>query len=197
MAEKKCCCKCGARLFWLAAAVLVVLVAIFARSCAKERHPLPSPQPEQPQTAEERVRARIEERVADTNYMANLEILSSRFEELGSLRAEAAKEFAEWKGAFLSANGEARELAAKAASAAADEAAALEAQLKELFAKDSKGATLLDKLSKLDDAIEANSRIAADYIGARIRKQTAPGAPPAAPLSQSAAPASPPPAPAR
>lgn len=183
MAEKKCCCKCGARLFWLVAAVLVVLVAIFARSCAKERHPLPSPQPEQPQTAEERVRARIEERVADTNYMANLELLSSRFDELGSLRSEAAKEFAEWKSAFLSANGDARELVAKAASAAAEEAAAIEAQLKELFAKDSKGATLLDKLDKLDEAIEANRRIAADYIGARIRKQTDPPPSPSPPPS--------------
>lgn len=178
MAEKKCCCRCGARLFWLAAAVLVVLIAVFARSCAKELQPAPQPaqpQPERPMTATERIRALIDERVADTNYMANLDLLADRNEKLGTRHSEATEEFDKWRSAFLAANAEARELTAKLAEARAsaqETAAGLEAQLKGLYMADAKGAELLGALEKIELDIEANKRLAADYIGARLRKQT-------------------------
>lgn len=181
----RCKCRCGARLFWLAAAVLVVLIVLFAQSCARERRPAPPapPAPEEParpMTAGER----IDERVADTNYMADLDGVADRYGKLGALRAEAAKEFDAWRSDFLAANPEARELAAKLAearAAAAEDAEALEARLKELFAKDGKGAALLDKIEKIGASVEENRRAAADYIGSRLRQQTASGSPPPAP----------------
>ena len=82
----------------------------------------------------------VQERMANTNYVAGLEALKKRGDELNALRAEAQRELAEAKALAEEGDGE----KAKAAE---------------------------EKLAAVDQAIEANRRIAEDFIVARLRRQ--------------------------
>lgn len=163
-------------------AIIAAITITIARRPKTPISPEPAPEPRL-QTAEDvraRVAARIAERAADTNYMAGLDMLASRYRELGEKLGEAHREFAEWQRGYLASNTQARSLAveiAKLASEAKEEAAqeleSMRDGLKKLCAEDARGAYLLDKISKIEAAIKGNQEDAKVFIGSRLRDQAA------------------------
>jgi len=144
-------CKCKAKWWALGAVAAVVAVVVAARGCVDRGGDTPeggggspSQQADDNKGAAERAQAKIEERMADTNYVAGLEALAKRNGALNALRAAALRELA-----AAEAEGDGEEQVDNGKAAAARE-----------------------KLAKIDEAIEENRRMAAEMVSARVRRQS-------------------------
>jgi uncharacterized membrane protein len=171
------------RILWIVLAILfiylVVRLVLLFRQPTVAVPPEPPRQPSPADEAYDATREMIEERTSDTNYVANLNLIASRYADLNKLRSEAMAEMSAWMHGFLASNAEARAISSriqalksgKAVPEEGETVEALEGQLKAMVAADPFGAWLLDKADKISTAIDANQRIAADYIGGKVREQ--------------------------
>ena len=147
-------CKCKAKWWALVAVAAVVAVVAAVRGCGGAGSGGAGSgggeDPQQPaddiKGAAERTQTKIEERMADTNYVAGLDALAKRYDELNAKRAEAM-----------------RELAAAKAQAGGAEGPQGEG--------DGKVAAAEEKIRKIDEEIEANRRLAVGFISTRLREQ--------------------------
>lgn len=168
----------GRKLIWIIVAILFIclvvrLVMLFRQAEVVQ----PPPEPPAPPTAEELMKIMLEERKADTNYVANLEALAARRQELAALRGEASREFERWRDGFIATNGEAKavfdeirglDMSAEGAETNRNE---LAARLEALVAADPDGARHLDKRDKIEKAIAEHQDVITAYISSYVRRQ--------------------------
>ena len=164
-------------------AVVVAIVVAVVRGCGGKAPTPEAPAPETPLTPAERTQRKVEERAADTNYVAKMNLFAQQQTNLARIRGEAMREFETWCAGFTATNEAARaafeELDRLAADGAAQTNGAYAAQVEKVDAlvkADPMGRRLLAKRERIDRAIEDNRRMFADLLGDRLRKQAEAGA---------------------
>lgn len=162
-------CKCKAKWWALVAVAAVVAVVAAVRGCGGAGSG-GGEDPQQPaddiKGAAERTQTKIEERMADTNYVAGLDALAKRYDDLNAKRAEAMRELAaakEQAGGAEGPQGETREKETAGGQQQGVDAGQQEA--------DGKVAAAEEKIRKIDEEIEANRRLAVGFISTRLREQ--------------------------
>ena len=162
--------------------VVVALAVLAVRGCGKGKGGEEPTSPAPPPTAAERTQAKINERMADTNYVAGLNLFAQRQADLARIGAEAARELGQLRGALAATNEAARAVFEELDRLAADEAAqtngAYAAQLEKadaLVRADPLGRRLLAKRDAIAKAHRDNQNMIADFIAARTRKQAEAG----------------------
>ena len=201
MATQKCKCSGAVKAAIGIGALAVLAIVATITIARGRREPRPAaPEPEDrlmtPEDVKARVGEMIRERAGDAEYMEKLNAIARRYAELDALKDEAAREFAEWRRGFLASNETARALAVEIARLAAtpggtssvasasaagteadppasaeDEAGKLRAELKALCEADPRGAYLLGKIDRIEEAYEAARASASAAIGSRVREQ--------------------------
>ena len=153
----------------------IATIALNVRGCRKRTTP-----PAGPLTAAERTQARIAERMADPNYTNSLALLSDRQAQLVQLSHEAADEFKAWCAGYFASNENARvlsetiyKLAGEGMTPTNADFAAKIAELESMIAADPQGKYLLDKRDKITEALAEHGRVAAAFVGERLRRQKA------------------------
>ncbi len=151
----------------------IVTIVVNVRSCRRS-------EPQAPLTAAERTQARIAERMADPNYTNSLALLSDRQAQLVQLSHEAADEFKAWCAGYFASNENARvlsetiyKLAGEGMTPTNADFAAKIAELESMIAADPQGKYLLDKRDKITEALAEHGRVAAAFVGERLRRQKA------------------------
>ncbi len=163
--------------------ILVVVIGAIAtivvnvKSC---RNRAAMQAPSQPLSAAERTQARVRERMADPNYTNSLALLSDRQAQLVQLSHEAADEFKAWCAGYFASNEAARvlsetiyKLAGEGMTPTNADFAAKIAELESMIAADPQGKYLLDKRDKIAEALAEHERVAAAFVGERLRRQKA------------------------
>ncbi|MBP5544820.1 MAG: hypothetical protein ILM98_12135 [Kiritimatiellae bacterium] len=162
-------CKCKAKWWALGAVAAVVAAVAGVRGCGGAGSG-GGEDPQQPaddiKGAAERTQTKIEERMADTNYVAGLDALAKRYDDLNAKRAEAMRELAAAKAQAGGAEGPQGEIREKETAGGQRQGA--EAGQQE---SDSRVAAAEEKLRKIDEEIEANRRLAVGFISTRLREQ--------------------------
>ncbi len=158
----------------------IATIVINVQSCRNRRAAAPSA----PLSAAERTQARIAERMADPNYTNSLALLSDRQAQLVQLSHDAADEFKAWCAGFFASNEAARvlseniyKLAGEGMTPTNADFAAKIAELESMIAADPQGKYLLDKRDKITEALAEHGRVAAAFVGERLRRQKASPAP--------------------
>lgn len=176
------------------AAVVVAAVAVVAIRSRMPRKPVPATPPapaRQPaRTVEEarrQARAAVRERLADTNYLAQLKGVDERRRVLAEEGAALNAEIEAWRRQLAAEQPEvAAELEqiktlgqrqAEGDDTAAAALAARTAALQSLMAQDPRGKALQARQQDLKARAEALTREARTIIGARMRRQAGPAAP--------------------
>ena len=162
-------CKCKAKWWALVAVAAVVAVVAAVRGCGGAGSG-GGEDPQQPaddiKGAAERTQTKIEERMADTNYVAGLDALAKRYDDLNAKRAEAMRELAAAKAQASGAEGPQGEDREK--EKASGQQQGVDAGQQEA---DGKVAAAEEKIRKIDEEIEANRRLAVGFISTRLREQ--------------------------
>lgn len=162
-------CKCKVKWWALGAVAAVVAVVAAVRGCGgagSEGGEDPQQPADDIKGAAERTQTKIEERMADTNYVAGLDALAKRYDDLNAKRAEAMRELAAAKaqaGGAEGPQGEDREKETASGQQQGADAGQQEA--------DGKVAAAEEKIRKIDEEIEANRRLAVGFISSRLREQ--------------------------
>jgi len=175
-----CKCKCVKGVALCAVLLAVVAAAVVFSRGRRKADVVPPPAADEAEAVsfEERERKKIDERMADGEYVGGLNALASAQGELSRRREAAQREFADWRNKFVEANAEARELVRKfAALGDADSAEAddLRARLNALIDADAVGARLRGLIDEIDAEAEKARAAAAELIGARIHRQAGEG----------------------
>ena len=159
-------CKCKAKWWALGAVAAVVAAVAGVRGCGSAGGKSQQQQTGDIKSAAERTQTKIEERMADTNYVAGLDALAKRYDDLNAKRAEAMRELAAAKaqaGGAEGPQGEDREKETASGQQQGADAGQQEA--------DGKVAAAEEKIRKIDEEIEANRRLAVGFISTRLREQ--------------------------
>ena len=157
----------------------LVTLVVGIRACCRQREAAPPAPPAQPEpapvlSAVERNLDKVQERLADKEYMATLHDLARTQASLASARARAQGAFAEWYDGWSISNEAARALLEKASrpSTGTNELAAIKGELKALVLADPEGAALRARIDEAEAAVSNHQNVVKGVIGARLRQQT-------------------------